>query len=127
MALEHVKDYKYRARVSLAGAAKSIIFVATEVCLSRQNYVCRDKIMFVATKLCLSVSKKYLPRLRFCRNKHTFFRGKHVSLATAATSMPFVSPNVLSQQAYFCREKYLSRDKHTFVATSILFNKNGSF
>ena len=34
----------------LAGAATSIIFVATKVCLPRQNF-CRDKVMFVATNL----------------------------------------------------------------------------
>ena len=39
------------AGLSLAGAATSIIFVATNTCLSRQNYVCRDKHIFVETKL----------------------------------------------------------------------------
>ena len=29
--------------LSLAGAATSIIFVTTELCLSRQAYFCRDK------------------------------------------------------------------------------------
>ena len=47
--------------LSLAGAATSIIFVATKVLsrvgrdnrrvLSRQKYTCRAKVMFVATKL----------------------------------------------------------------------------
>ena len=40
-----------RARVSLAGAATSIIFEATTV-LSRQTRVRRDKHTFVATKDC---------------------------------------------------------------------------
>ena len=44
--------------LSLAGAATSIIFVATKH-LSRQN-ICRDKHAFVATKDI------------FCRNKHVF-------------------------------------------------------
>ena len=66
------------SRVSLAGAATSIIFVttkhvfcryksmlvATKVCFSRQNY-CRDKIMF-------------LSRQMFCRDKHTFVATKDV-------------------------------------------------
>ena len=43
-------------RVSLAGAATSIIFVATNTCLSRQNT------SFVATKV-------RLPRQNFCRDK----------------------------------------------------------
>ena len=64
--------------LSLAGAATSIKFVATNACLSRQNtsfvatkvcmppqnYVCRDKIF-----LCLS-------RQKFCRDKHTFIEDK---------------------------------------------------
>ena len=43
--------------VSLAGAATSIIFlsrqtrVATNTCLSRQKYACRDKSMLVVTKV----------------------------------------------------------------------------
>ena len=57
--------------LSLAGAAISIIFVATKV-LSRQIRVCRDKIMFVATKLCLS-RQNYV-----CCDKHTFVATKDV-------------------------------------------------
>ena len=52
------------AHLSLAGAATSIIFVATETCFSRQTCVCRDK-TFAATKLC-------------CRDKHTFVATKDV-------------------------------------------------
>ena len=70
---------KMRAKLSLAGTSTSIIFVATntclsrqntsfvptKVCLSRQNYVCRDK-SFVAIKI-------------FCRDKHVtkFCRDKN--------------------------------------------------
>ena len=39
-------------QVLLAGGATSIIFVATKVCLSQQNFCC-DKNMFVMTKLLL--------------------------------------------------------------------------
>ena len=70
--------------LSLAGAATSIVFVATKVCLSRRNF-CRDK-TFVATYTCLSRPK----RPRFCRDNHTFDatkdvfdRDKHVFVATS--------------------------------------------
>ena len=69
-------------KVSLAGAATSIIFVATKL-LSRQ--------IFVATKVCLS------------RKKHNF-----------------VSTNVLSRQAYFCRDKRRVCCDKTFVTIKIL-------
>ena len=78
------------ASLSLAGAATSIIFVATNVllCLSRQNCLsreklcldkhtfiatkdvfCHDKHMFVVTNVCLS-------RQKFCRNEHVFIATK---------------------------------------------------
>ena len=41
--------------------------------------------------------------------------GGGLSLAGAATSIIFVATNVLSRQAYFCRNK----DVNTFVATKI--------
>ena len=60
--------------LSMVGAATSIIFVATEVCLPRQNF-CRDKI--------------FLLRHNVCRDKHTFaatkdmfYRDKHVFVMT---------------------------------------------
>ena len=88
----------------MAGAATSIIFVATnklsrqvrvyrdqKSLLSRKKYACRDKIMFVATKE------------MFCHDKHVFV--KHVFVATK-----LVTTNI-------CREK------HNFVATSILLSQ----
>jgi len=70
--------------ISLAGAATSIIFVATKFCrdklsfvatntclLKWQNVFCRDKSMLAATNTCLS-------RQKFCRNKHTFVVTKDV-------------------------------------------------
>ena len=75
--------------ISLAGAATSIIFVATKVLsrqtrlLSRQMYGCRDKIMLVATKY-------------FCR---VFFATK-----------------LLSQQAYFCRDQRRVLSRQNFCA-----------
>ena len=66
----------------LAGAATSIVFVATNTCccdttrlLSRQKYVCRDK-TFVATKLCL------LRQNVFWRDK-TFIAIDYVFVATS--------------------------------------------
>ena len=60
-------------KLSLVGAATSIIFVATEVLsrqthlLLQQKYACRDK-TFVMTKLCLCD--------KFCCDKHTFVTTK---------------------------------------------------
>ena len=45
--------------LSLAGAATSIIFVATKV-LSRQTHVCHNKHMFVATKHIFCCDKSML-------------------------------------------------------------------
>ena len=58
--------------LSLAGAAMSIIFVATKVCLPRQKYVCCDKHTFVATKD------------MFYHDKHVFVATKMI-LAVAPT------------------------------------------
>ena len=90
--------------VSLAGAATSIIFVATKVCLPRQNFccdkiVCRDKtfdatncdkIMFVATK-------RLTRQEYFCRDK----------------------TRVLSRQIRICRNKSKLVAKKTFVTTKL--------
>ena len=62
--------------LSLAGAATSIIFVATNIFLSRQAYFSCDKHVFVATK-------------------HVFCRDKRMLVTT----------KVLSQQAYSCYNK----------------------
>ena len=67
--------------LSLAEAAKSIIFVATK------HICCRDKNMLVATtKLCLSrqnvCCEKYLSSQTFCCDKHTFVAKKDVFDAT---------------------------------------------
>ena len=74
--------------------------------LSRQNYVCRNKI-FVATNTCLS-------RQKFCRDK-----------------IMFVLRKVLSRQEYVCRDKrffarsiLLWRQKTCFVATNACLSQN---
>ena len=78
--------------LSVAGDATSIIFVATNRCLSRQN-------TSFATKICLSrqtgvcQDKTRLLRQKYvCRDKHTFVATKDL----------------------FCR------DKHVFVATKLI-------
>ena len=77
-------------KLSLAGAATSIIFVATNTCLSRQicvfpwqntclslqNYVCRDK-YFSGQRFCRDKNilsrQKIFWRQNFCHGKHTCF------------------------------------------------------
>ena len=84
--------YSTNNNLSLAGAATSIIFVATnrsfvatKVCFSRQNF-CHDKIMYVATN--------------------------HLSRQ--------ISNICLSRQAYFCRDKRrVSLDKSMLVFVAI--------
>ena len=53
--------------LSLAGAVRSISFVATKTCLSRQRRVCRDK-----TRLLLRQSMPVAIKIGFCRDKRTF-------------------------------------------------------
>ena len=76
-----------------AGAATIIIFVCRDKTrlLSRQNYACRDKIIFVATNMFLSRQNicGYCNKLskKNCHNKHIieatkFCRDKHTCVAT---------------------------------------------
>ena len=98
--------------VSLAGAATSIIFVATKVlstfvatntCLSQQKYACRDKIMFVQTNILLS------RQAYFCGDKHVF-----------------VAKNIC-RDITFVTTKIFCRDKHNFVATNIILSRQAYF
>ena len=101
--------------VSLAGNAKSIIFVATND-LSRQN-TC-----FVATKVCLL-------RQNFCRDKNTclsrqntsFGREKSMLLATKCLSRQtrvYLSWQKFWKDKQFCRDKrFVATNIHMFVAT----------
>ena len=123
---------RFRYHLSLAGAATSIFVVTRQfcccdkhvvvvtshvfcrkkkkkVCLSRQNYFCFDKKLFFF----------------FCRYKHTFVATKDVFCRDIILSQHiFVATNVLSRQAYFCRNKrrvlspqtHVCHDKHVFVA-----------
>ena len=118
--------------LSLAGAATSIIFVATK------HVFCHDKSMLVATKL--------VARQNFCRDKHIFVVTKHLSRQTfvatniilsrqkfchykltfVTTNTSFVAIEVcLSRQNIwpnFCRDKRVCRDK-TFVPTKIIVSR----
>ena len=97
--------------LSLAGAATSKFFVATNTCLSLQNtsfvainiifvttkdVFCRDKHVFVETKVCLL-------QQNFCHEKHMF-----------------VATKLLSRQTCLSRQTYC-REKHIFVATKTCF------
>ena len=70
-------------------------FVATKVCLSRQN-VCRDKHVFVATNICgkkkyFVATKLRLSRQKFRRGKHTFVATKMVLVAAPANDISAAS------------------------------------
>ena len=95
--------------MSLAGAATSIIFVETK------HVYCRDKSMLAATKLCLS------QQACFCRDKY-LSRQKYVCDTCLSRQIFLVTKVCLSRQKYLSRPKYVCRDKHTFVATSIILS-----
>ena len=100
--------------LSLAGAATSIIFVMTNTCLLQQN------MCFVVTKICLS-------QQNFCHDKHVFVVTKHllswqkVCLSRQTWQIfchdkhNFVATKVLSQQAYFCRDKRCPLSQQTRI------------
>ena len=76
--------------LSLAGAATSIIFVATN---TTKHVFCRDKSMFVTTKVCWS-RQKYVGRDKTCRDKHNL----------VATKVYFML--CLSRQILLSRQKW---------------------
>ena len=88
-------------------------FVASNICLSRQTYFCRNK-SFVATNIWRDIHNFVATNVNVCRDKLTF----------VATNMCFfcrdksmlVSTKLLSRQN-FCL------DKHGFVAKNIFRNK----
>ena len=89
----------------MAGAATSIIYVATKI-LSRQTRLSRQNTSFVAIKV-------FLSRQNFCHHIHIF-----------------VTTKLLSWQAYFssiigrsCHEYNFRRDKHVFVATEVCLSR----
>ena len=97
-------------RLSLAGAATSIIFVVTK------HVFCRYKSVFVATKLLLW-------QTCFCRNKYNFCRDKFTSITTnifVATKHVFCcDKNMLVMIKVLSRQKFLLQQKY-FVATNII-------
>ena len=113
--LSSCSDIGQTGSVSLAGAATTIIFVATKVCLQRQN-VCRDNNKKVAINTCLS-------RQMFCRDKHTFVPIK-VSLSRQTLFYFFSCDKYLSRQKYFVAASILlSRQKPCFVETNTCLSR----
>ena len=105
-------------RLSLSGAATSIIFVVTsfvatklsKVCLSRQKY-------FVVTNIILSCQK-------FCRGKHTFAVTKdmfchHDSHVFVATKDVFCHHD--SHVFAVTKDVFCHHDSHVFAATKDVF------
>ena len=87
----------YAWTVSAAGAATSIIFVATEVLLW-QTHVCRNKIMFVGTKHFFRCNKMY-----------------------ACCDKTFLVTNTCLSQQIFVTTKIFCHSKNTFVVTNNMF------
>ena len=114
-------------RLSLAGDATSIIFVATKP-LSGRTRVCRDKSMLAATKLLSRHRSMFVATKYFCRDKtfvvRNFCRDKHVfveaDILLSIQKMKFVVTKVSLSRQNFCR------DKHTFVSTKDVFDANDS-
>ena len=130
--------------MSLAGAATSIIFVATEVRLPRQTFCC-DEIMFVVTKLLMQqifvLTNMCLSRQAyFCCDKGcVFLRQTRVCHKCSVTTKIHLSQQnlchnkhtfVVTKDAFFCdkrvfvtnvlsQQKYICHNK-TFVTKSIL-------
>ena len=125
--------------ISLAGAATSFIFVATNTCLPRR------KTSFVVSKVCLS--RHLLRQTYFCRDKHVFAATKHVfcldkSMFVATfccDKLTFVATNtclprrntsfVVSKvclSRHLLRQTYFCRDKHVYAATKHVFCRDKS-
>ena len=68
-----------------------------QICLSRQNF-CHDKHVFDVTNICHDkhnfVELTFVMKIRVCHDKTRLFIKSN-----------FVVTKVLSQQAYFCRDK----------------------
>ena len=111
--------------LSLAGAATSIIFVATnpyllwrntsfdstKVCLPRQNFsrdkiVCRDQIFWSWQKFCRDKHTFVATKDVFCHYKHVF-----VTTKVSLSRQKYVTSILLSRRTRVCREKTLSQQK----------------
>ena len=100
--------------VSLVGAARGLIFVATNMCLSQhyttfvvtkvcllwQNYVCRNK-TFVATNTCLSWQK-------FRLNKHPFVMTKDMFCACSfvTTKLCLLRQNACCDKMFVATKRF---------------------
>ena len=110
------------AGLSLAGAAASIIFVVikvlfchdkihlfvtTKVCLSRPNYVCRNKIFLSWQKFCCGKHTFVATKDVFCCDKRHVWCDKSKLVTTnICHNKSVVMTNILLlRQAYFCRDK----------------------
>ena len=109
------------------------MFVATHVCLLRQNFchdkhifvvkscsnkTCHDKLTFVATKTCLSWQNTAIVMTNTCLSRQIFVATK------VLLRQKYFATKVLSQQAYFCctkdvfwHNKCACCEKHMFVVT----------
>ena len=89
--------------LSLVGAATSIIFVATNTCLSRKVFLATNLILFVATSLFFVATNTCLSQqnMPFVATKVCLSRQTKLSLSREI----FVATKVLSRQAYICRDK----------------------
>ena len=120
-------------RVSLAGAATSIIFVTTKVlsqqtCVMTKHVFCCDKSMLVATTKNV-MTKWCLLQQNFCHNKYLlrqtcvchnkFCHDKHVFVATKVclSWQTFCCDKIMLVATNICHDK-------TFVATIFVVKKN---
>ena len=120
---EHIKCSSHRhmrwcCGLSLAGAATSIILIATKVWLSRQKKKLLRQKYFIATKplsrqIFLATNIILSRQTRVCRYKTRLLsRQKYachvktfVATNTCLLRQRFVATKVLSRRAYFCRDK----------------------
>ena len=105
--------YCLHCPLSFARAATSILFVATNTCLPRQNtsfvatkYACRAKRFVTSWQAC------------FCRDK------RHVLYA--CPDKTFVATKLCMSQQIFVATTIFCRDKHNFAATSMLLSRQKS-
>ena len=97
----------------LAGAATSIIFVATNVLLQQntllllQKYACHDKPNYVCCDEAFVVTNIILLQQTFCRGKLTF-----------------VGTNICLSQQIFCHNKKYAHHNKTFVTTNVCITTN---
>ena len=110
-------------KVSMAGAATSIIFVATNMCLSQQHVSCCNKSMLVVTFVTVKYfcCNKSFVTTNICCDKHVFVTTKDVlspQTRVCGDKSKLVARNMCLSQQIFVARKVLSRQKYV-CATSI--------